>query len=413
MQKYDLVVVLGFQYSGVYQVYDDNNINFIAGAAVWDDSQDIVLLPKHAFVHESRKDFWIGVCMLITALSGPCIRSRLVSNREDLIQVIINALDCNMSSSEGFWPALQCLCTLLHKLGSRFWQFVPRNSSFDYVLRCVLKSPQFKEELAKWSEESQGSDSSDADDATNSQVVYDYLEETLDAQPTKSVSLADKTSSIHRQRLPFTWIIPFFQSLLDFGEAAYKAIGDLFRAVHSFPSQLSNPSPLFNESLFTLSQMIQLLFSKGAYSIMYAFKDKWLLAVKIALGSVKDISSLSSLKYLFNVLLGILDTDEAKELPKNKEIVSYLQKFAPSLKSPHHQRGGKIPPNDIIISHVVQVLKILEKTHTSPTPSFLGDQLELPPNEIEQQEQQAHDLGKNNGFVVHGYNNIYAIRSRY
>jgi hypothetical protein len=369
---------------------------FIAGIAAWDESQDIVLLPKHAFAHESRKDFWIGVCMLITTLTGPCIRSRLVSDREDLIHAIINALDCNMSSSEAFWPALQCLRTLLHKLGSRFWQFVPPSSSFDYVLRCILESPQFKDELAKWSEEtfeSQGSDGNDADDATNSQVVYDFLEETLDTQPTKSVSLADTTSLVHRQRLPFTWIIPFLQSLLDFGEAAYEAIKDLFDAVHSFPNQVSNPSPLFNESLFTLSQMIQLLFSKGAYSIMYKFKDKWLLVMKIALGSVKDISSLSSLKYLFNVLLGILDTDEAKELPENKEIVSYLQKFAPSLKSPHHQRRGKISSNDIIIRHVVRVLEILKKTHTSPTLSFLSDQ-QLPGNEIKEQEQQAHNLGK-------------------
>ena len=376
-------------------------ITFIAGTAAWNDSQDIVLLPKHTFAHESRKDFWIGVCMFITALSGPCIRSRLVSNCEDLIRAIVNALDCKVSSSEAFWPALQCLRTLLHKLGSRFWQFAPHNSSFDYVLTCILKSPKFNEELGKWSEESQGSDGSDADDATNSQVVYDFLEETLDTQPTKSVSLADTTGLVHRQRLPFTWIIPFLQSLLDFGEAAYIAISDLFRAVHSFPTQRRNPSPLFNESLFILSQMIQLLFSKGAYSIMYAFKGKWLSAVKIALGSVKDISYLSSLKYLFNVLLGILDTDEAKELPKNKEIVSYLQKFTPSLKSPgHHQRGSKIPPSDII-SHVIRVLEILKETHTSPTPSFLGDQPELPPNQIEKQEQQAHDLGKNNGIIMY------------
>ena len=400
--KHYIELVFGFLvHNGVYQPYHDNNNHliflFIAGAAAWDESQDILLLPKHAFAHESRKEFWIGVCMFITALSGPCIQSRLISSREDLIHAIVNALDCNTSSSEAFWPALQCLRTLLHKLGSRFWQFVPSNSSFDYVLKCILKSPQFKVELAKWSEEtfeSQGNDGNGADDATNSQVVYEFLEETLDAQPAKSMSSVDTTNSVHHQRLPFTWIIPFLQSLLDFGEAAYEAIDVLFHAVHSFPNQGSNLSPLFNESLFTLSEMVQLLFSKRAYSIMYRFKAKWLPAVELALGSIKDISSLSSLKYLFNVLLGILNTDEAKELPKNKEIVSHLQKFTPLLKSPHHQRGGKIPPNDIIIRHVVQVLEILEKTHTSPLSSFFSEQPELPAKEIEEQEQQPHDLGK-------------------
>ena len=346
------------------------------------------------------------MCMFITALSGPCIRSRLTSNREDLIHTIVNALDCNTSSSEAFWPALQCLCTLLHKLGSRFWQFVPPNSSFDYVLRCILESPQFKEELAKWSEEtfkSQDSDGSGEDDATNSQVVYDFLEETLDAQPAKSISLVDTTSSVHRQRLPFTWIIPFLQSLLDFGEAADEAIDVLFHAVHSFPNQGTKPSPLFNESLFTLSEMVQLLFSKKAYSIMYRFKIEWLPAVNLALGSINDISSLSSLKYLFNVLLGILDTDEAKELPENNAIVFHLQKFTQSLKSPYHQRGGKIPTNDNIITHIDQVLEDLDKTHSSPIPSFPSEQPEVPVKETAEQELTSHNLGKIISTIEHAH----------
>lgn len=334
--------------------------------------------------------------MFITALSGPCIRSRLICNREDLINAIVNALDCSTLSSEVFWPALQCLRTLLDKLGSRFWQFVPTNSGFDYVLKCILKSPQFEAELAKWSKEAFESRGSDADYATNSQVVYDFLEEALDTQLSKSVSPVDVnvTSSVHYHRLPFTWIVPFLQSLLDFGEAAYKAINTLFHAVHSFPIQNSNLSPLFNESLFTLSQMVQLLFSKRAYTIMYRFKAKWLPAVKIALCSVKDISSLSSLKHLFNVLLGILDTDEAKKLPENKEVVSHLQKFSPSLKSPCHQRDVKILSNDNIVRHVTKVLEILMNTHTDPTLSFLSEQPELPAKQIKERQQQSHDLGK-------------------
>ena len=360
----------------------------------------MLLLPRHAFSHESRKEYWIGICMFITALSGSCIRSRLISNREDLIHAIINALDCSTSSSEAFWPALQCLRTLLHKLGSRFWQFVPPSYSFDYVLNCILKSPQFKVELSKWNEETFVSqdNGSGADDSTNSQVVYDFLEETLDAQLSKSVSLMG--SSLHRQRLPFTWIIPFLQSLIDFGEVAYEAIDALFHAVHSFPNKGSNRSPLFNESLFTLSQMIQLLFSKEAYSILHQFKDEWFPVVEFVLGSVKDISSLSSLKYLFDVLLGILDTNEAKELPKNEEIVSYLKEFAPSLKSPHHKRGGKMPTKDVI-RHVIKVLEILGEAHASPLLSFNSEQRELPADEIKEKDQISHDLGK--VIVVYTY----------
>ena len=336
--------------------------------------------------------------MFITALSGPCIRSRFICNHKDLVHAIVNTLDCHTSTSVAFWPALQCLRTLLDQLGSRFWQFTPTNSSFDYVLKCIVKSPHFEAELVKWGEEtfesSLSHDGDDADDATNSQVVYGFLEETLDAQPSKSlldVSPVDTTSSVRRQRLPFTWIIPFLQSLLDFGETAFEAIDSLFHAVHSFPSKSSsNLSPLFNESLFTLSQMVELLFSKKAFSIMYRFKAKWLPAVEIALKSVNDISYLSSLTYMFMVLLGILDTDEAKELPKTEKVVSYLKKFTPLLKFSRHQKGAVTPPNNII-KHVTKVLEILAKTHTSPT---LSEQPELQAMEIEEQEQQPLDLGK-------------------
>lgn len=338
--------------------------------------------------------------MFITALSGSCIRSRFISNHQDLINAIVNALDSCTSSSEAFWPALQCLRTLLDKLGSRLWQYVPSNSSFDYVLECILKNPHFEAELAKLKEETFDSilgQASDADDSTNSQVVYEFLEEALDAQQCRSHSNASPvaaTGSVHHQRLPFSWIIPFLQSLLDFGETAHDTISTLFDAVHSFPKKGDDLSPLFNESLYTLSQMVELLFFKKAYSILYRFRAKWLPGVQMALRSVKDISYLSSLQYMFIILLGILDTDEAKTLPETREVVSYLQKFTPSLKSSHHQNSGTIPSRNVILKHVVKVLELLTKTHASPILSFHGEKSELQAMKIKKEEQQFHDLGK-------------------
>ena len=366
------------------------------GPAAWDDSQTLIL-PKHLFIYESPKEFWVGMCMFVMVLSGPCIQSRLVSSCNELIHAIVNALDCHASNSVVFWPALQCLSTLLDQLGSRFWQFVPPTCNFDYVLKCILESHHFEDELNKWREESCEPNSPENahysdDTTTNSQVVYELLEERLDAkQPVFPLdvpsvnSLALKRTNM--RRLPFTWIVPFLQSLLDFDETAFKAIETLFHAVHSFPNHGGKRSLLFNKSLFTLSQMVELLFSKRAFSVMYKFKNQWLPAMEIALMSVKVSSCLTSMIHMFMVLLGILDTKEAKHLSLNEKVVSYLRNFTPSLMSlshKHPKHDSSIPVKKII-EHVTNVLEILATTYVSPTLT-MDELTELPAMEGKEQE---------------------------
>ena len=336
--------------------------------------------------------------MFISVLSGPCIRSRFIGSCNDLILAILNALDCHTSNSVAFWPALECLSTLLDQLGSRFWQFVPSTSNFDYVLKCILESHFFKIELKKWNEESYQS----IDNTTNSQAVFGFVEERLHVHTIKSefpssVPPIKGAISGHMPRLPFSWIVPFLQSLLDFGEAAYEAIETLFSAVHSFPCDPSEHSPLFNETLFTLSQMVELLFSKKAFSIMYNFRDQWLPAVHIALHSVERTASrLTSMTHMFMVLLGILGTDEAKRLNLTKKVVSYLKHFTPSLKSAVRTCIPSLDDTRVavkdIIEHVIEVLRILVSTYTDPSLT-ISAQVDMEAVEVEE-KLQPHDLGE-------------------
>lgn len=367
--------------------------------AAWDASQTL-LLPKHFFVHESPKEFWVGVCMFISVLSGPCIRSRFIKSCNDLILAILSALDCYTSNSVAFWPALQCLSILLDRLGSRFWQFVPPTSNFDYVLRCILESHHFQTELKKWNEETYQPcvpqcDPNSEGTATNSQGVFGYRERKLHAVKSEFRSGASfMTGPVCMQRLPFNWIIPFLHSLLDFGEAAFDAMKTLFSAVHSFPCEPSEQSPLFNESLFTLSQMVELLFSKKAFSIMYTFRGQWLPAVQIALHCFERAAScLTSMIHMFMVLLGILGMDEAKRLDLTKKVVTYLKKLTTSLKSavPIHSLGVTRVAVKDIIEHVTEVLQILATTYTNPTLA-LNEHTDL---DLEEQ-LRPHEPGKIN-----------------
>ena len=159
--------------------------------------------------------------MFISVLSSPCIQSRFIRSCNDLILAILSALDCHTSNSVAFWPALQCLSILLDRLGSRFWQFVPPTSNFDYVLKCILKSPHFQTELKKWNEEtyqpcSPQGDPNNEDTAINCQVGFGYMERKLYAVKSEFHSGASfMTDPICMERLPFNWIIPFLHSLLD------------------------------------------------------------------------------------------------------------------------------------------------------------------------------------------------------
>lgn len=369
--------------------------------------------------------------MLITAMDANCIRSRLMSTtggHQDLVENIVAALTyeadkdyschhrkkvssiCIKMTSEKakatiFWPAMQCLAILLDRLGSRFWQFALCTA--DSVLKSILSNPFFHFELKKWAlngkdeEENTSSEvdsemSTNEDDwITNSQLVYDWDGEMPSPcnSPKTTRSQADMDSpelfittgrnSAEQLRVAtFSWIVPFVQSLLDFGSMMSDTIGSVFTALHSiFTKSLAgsknfeyfeiNSSPntskepslskltssvICNESLLILSRLVELIFSKEGFIFLLNFQRKWLPVITKALsmllcssksashpgsGFQRTLHGLdlqagqplpSSLSHIVTLSINILSSAEARELPKSNVFLSALSSFSPKVQ---------------------------------------------------------------------------------
>ena len=296
------------------------------GTAAWNNSE-VVLLPGFLFSHSSLKDFWVGLCMLLTAMDSSCVCSRLLSSTSEhrhLVDAVINALspnsmgeevpsnlqevDHDLSRSTVFWPALQTTVTLLDRLGSRFWQLTGKMPG--EVCRTILRSPFYQFELHQWvvanGGESEFHNHQEEEEALScSQVVYNW-----DAQKSRTVSNKEHHPGSKLHPTIFSWVLPFVESLLDYGEAlepvTINVINVLWDLVNlglqkkpvlnldslldasqlsqaqPFPMQPSMLSDLTDHALQYLAEVVELLFSNERYSFLLKEKSRWLPALTSA-----------------------------------------------------------------------------------------------------------------------------------
>lgn len=451
---------------------------FTLGDAAW--NEDVcVQLPKHLFVHNSPKDFWLGICMLITAMDTNCVRMRLmstVSGHRDLIDSIVEALkygaDKNYSSHHRkkvsddmkmtteradaaiFWPAMQCLATLLGQLESRFWQFASRNA--ESVLESVLSNPYFHFELKRWAlngKEEDGYSSSEMESEvsiseddwimSNSQLVYKWDGEAPSASnrlprqtefESPEISVTQGRNSAGKLHTAvFSWAVPFVQSLLDFGIMMTGTIGSVFTALHSiFTKSIAgdkdfeyfniNTSPskepislsisklvdsiICNESLLTISRLVELLFAKDGFIFLLELQNKWLplftetismllsssqcattdsSGMQHGLNPLKGQSLPSSISHIVSLCINMLNSAEAKRLPKSSNFLSALSAYGPKVRAPipvqtntrllHRKPSvkGSAAPRAQELSH--HFLAILRKCHENQGSFSLFDSL--------------------------------------
>lgn len=292
---------------------------FFPGSAAW-DSKELVLLPGYLF-SSSSKDFWVGLSMLLMALDSFCLCNRLLSSASEhrhLIDAVINTLSSSnadhfqnllheQARQSVFWPALQTITTLLDRLESRFWQLT--GTSPDDVFKAIACSPLYRIELDYCLAEEErdiGEQDDVIDDMSCSQVVYSWG------------GAADKLVCKFSSEL-FSWILPFADSLLDYGgvlESVLVSIVnficnlvhfgchttpslnvDAFDSVPDFSMLVLSPplSDLANNALSSLAQVVDLLFMKERYAFLLKFKQKW-LPILTAAALLKNWHASSSLK---------------------------------------------------------------------------------------------------------------------
>ena len=278
--------------------------------------------------------------MLLSSLDSTCVRSKLVSassGHPEFISIVTAALNCSSSCSitkrnkSVFFPALKSLAVLLERLGSRFWQFTDSRDP-ETVLDAIILNRVFLEKIEEMCSsvcvKAEAGNSNDEDNMTNSQLVYQWENDDDD-----DIMHAGSNA----ESVVFCWVVPFLQSLLDFGSFMDVVVQRMFAAISSElarscgVAQLPESTVLYRETLMALAGMVSLLYSKEAYTLLLSVSDSWLKPLTKSLFSVHRLSALPChVETAVSIFRKILNTDSASHFSQSTEFLSCLQEYQKS-----------------------------------------------------------------------------------
>ncbi|XP_056586884.1 probable helicase senataxin isoform X2 [Triplophysa dalaica] len=199
-------------------------------------------LPSHLYDAHNKKNYWLGICMLLTQLSAETMDS-LFMGQFNIPLCILNTMDGLKNeddfASDPFWPALQCFMVILDRLGSKIWFQVDPIVAF----QTITGAARYTAEIRNIQQKTMGGKvkvEPDYDDnmVTCSQMVYDcYASEKTsktssssssggicnnmiyeDMQSLVNVLDSEMGQSMRVYGSTFLWFIPFVRSIMDLPE---------------------------------------------------------------------------------------------------------------------------------------------------------------------------------------------------
>ncbi|XP_041914358.1 probable helicase senataxin isoform X3 [Alosa sapidissima] len=96
-------------------------------------------MPTHLYDSSNVKNYWLGICMLLTVLDAQAMNSLFLgpNKQTNILQCILNAMEEDGrefdSTSDPFWPALQCFMVILDRLGPLSWGYIDPIKAFNTI----------------------------------------------------------------------------------------------------------------------------------------------------------------------------------------------------------------------------------------------------------------------------------------
>ncbi|XP_051536202.1 probable helicase senataxin isoform X2 [Myxocyprinus asiaticus] len=264
-------------------------------------------LPSHLYDSHNKKNYWLGICMLLTQLSAEAMDS-LFMGQFNIPLCIINTMEGlkkeDDPASDPFWPALHCFMVILDRLGSKIWGQIDPNMAFQTVTgaasyvaeirniqqktmgRMVKVEPEYEDNVVTCSQmvydcyalekPSQASGSSSSSGICN-YVVYE------DMQSLVSVLDSEMGQSMRVYGSTFLWFIPFVRSIIELPELNASYISEVLHylcdKIRDNRHMLIGPTNVYDKvtEFFTriLIQIIELHVSKGRMGILSRCAPKW------------------------------------------------------------------------------------------------------------------------------------------
>ncbi|NWR86586.1 SETX helicase, partial [Furnarius figulus] len=270
----------------------------------------LILLPAHLYDTTNYKNYWLGICMLLSVLEEQAMDSLLLGpgKQNDFMQSILHTMEKEAAddSADPFWPALHCFMVILDQLGSKVWgQLIDPVQAF----QTIINSESYKNEIrnirnsfmrTKSEPESDYGD----DMITCSQIVYNYNTEKPqkdagwkaaicpeycpnmyeDMQTLANVLQSDIGRDMRVHHSTFLWFIPFVQSLMDLKELGVAYIVEVIHYLCSeikdiLIERIQQCDKISEFFLLILVSIVELHRSKKCLHLLWISSQEWVEAV--------------------------------------------------------------------------------------------------------------------------------------
>ncbi|NXX91896.1 SETX helicase, partial [Centropus bengalensis] len=272
----------------------------------------LILLPSHLYDTSNYKNYWLGICMLLSVLEEQAMESLLLGldKQNDFMQSILHTMEKETAddSTDPFWPALCCFMIILEQLGSKVWgQLIDPVQAFQTIINNESYNNEIKNIRSsfKRTKSEPVSDYDDDDDMiTCSQMVYNYNTEKSqkdtgwktaicsdycpnmyeDMQTLASMLQSDigKETRIHDST--FLWFIPFVQSLMDLKDLGVAYIVEVIHYLCSEIRDILNQrfqqcDKISEFFLLILVSIVELHRNKKCLHLLWISSQEWVEAV--------------------------------------------------------------------------------------------------------------------------------------
>ncbi|XP_025743905.1 probable helicase senataxin isoform X3 [Callorhinus ursinus] len=268
----------------------------------------LILLPSHMYDTTNYKNYWLGICMLLTILEEQAMDSLLLGSdkQNDFMQSILHTMErqADDDSVDPFWPALHCFMVILDRLGSKVWgQRIDPIEAFQTIINNVSYNKEIQN-IRNSSVRTKLEPESYLDDATCSQIVYNYNPEKTkkdsgwrsaicpdycpnmyeEMETLASVLQSDIGQDMRVHNSTFLWFIPFVQSLMDLKDLGVAYIVEVIHHLHSEVKDVLNQTDAICDKvteffLLILVSVIELHRNKKCLHLLWVSSQQWVEAV--------------------------------------------------------------------------------------------------------------------------------------
>ncbi|NXY75303.1 SETX helicase, partial [Glareola pratincola] len=270
----------------------------------------LILLPSHLYDTSNYKNYWLGICMLLTVLEEQAMDSLLLGpdKQNDFMQSILHTMEKEAAddSTDPFWPALHCFMVILDQLGSKVWgQLIDPVQAFQTIINSVSYNNEIKNIRSSY-KRTKSEPVSDYDDdmVSCSQIVYNYNTEKPqkdtgwkaaicpdycpnmyeDMQTLANVLQSDLGKDMRVHHSTFLWFIPFVQSLMDLKDLGVAYIVEVIHYLCSEIKDILNDriqqcDKISEFFLLILVSIIELHRNKKCLHLLWISSQEWVEAV--------------------------------------------------------------------------------------------------------------------------------------